>query len=109
MPQVPFEPEPGVTIEPENPVVRAVDSTLYMRPDVHSLLLGGFEPRGSARSADPAADFAIDEHAPELLAEPDWETLGQFVQGAASLCPAVLEAPVRDVQAGWPCFTPDGR
>ena len=58
--QVPFEPEPGVTIEPENPVVRAVDSTLYMRPDVHSLLLGGFEPRGSARSADPAADFGLE-------------------------------------------------
>lgn len=102
----PFEPEPGVVIRPDNPVVRAVDSTIYMRPDVNSMLLGGFEPRGHGRSCDPSKDFAADEQPPDLLAEPDWDILGSFLNGTASLCPAVLNAPLRDVQAGWPCFTP---
>jgi glycine/D-amino acid oxidase-like deaminating enzyme len=109
LPIVPVRHEYFVTVhaeglEPALPVVRIPDSTLYLRAEIHSLLCGGWEPRGL--SADPR-EFAIDACAPPL--EADWDVLGWFAQQLAPELPGVDQLGVRSVFKGWPTFTPDGR
>jgi glycine/D-amino acid oxidase-like deaminating enzyme len=91
-------------IRPEWPCLRVPDATLYGRPDVNALLLGGWEPQ--ALSADPRG-YPLTGEPPPL--EPDWPVLANFAELLAPLYPPVLEAGVRHVFRGWPTFTPDGR
>jgi glycine/D-amino acid oxidase-like deaminating enzyme len=67
------------------------------------------QSEGKGRSSDPAVDFDLAGCPPDLLSDPDWESLNGFVEGAATLCPEVRDVGIRSVQAGWPTFTPDGR
>jgi glycine/D-amino acid oxidase-like deaminating enzyme len=91
-------------IRPDWPCLRVPDATLYGRPDVNALLLGGWEPK--ALSADPRSYPATGEP-PEI--EPDWPVLADFAEQLAPLYPPVRQAGVRHVFRGWPTFTPDGR
>ncbi|MCH8045379.1 MAG: FAD-binding oxidoreductase [Planctomycetes bacterium] len=95
-------PADGMT--PDLPVVRIPDATLYLRAEVNSLLVGGWEP--ASLSCDPG-DFSPDELAPPI--EPDWEVLDGFSRQLAPYFPQVRELGIRSVQKGWPTFTPDGR
>ncbi|HEX6111159.1 MAG TPA: FAD-dependent oxidoreductase [Geminicoccaceae bacterium] len=86
------------------PTFRVPDATLYGRPDVAALLLGGWEPE--ALSCDPR-DYALSAEPPEI--EPDWPVLANFAEQMAPLYPPVASAGIRHVFRGWPTFTPDGR
>jgi glycine/D-amino acid oxidase-like deaminating enzyme len=109
LPIVPVRHEYFVTVpiaglRPDLPTFRVPDATLYGRPDVGALLLGGWEP--SARSCDPR-DYDLSCEAPAL--EPDWPVLAHFAEQMAPLYPPVADAGIRHVFRGWPTFTPDGR
>ncbi|MEE8146826.1 MAG: FAD-binding oxidoreductase, partial [Longimicrobiales bacterium] len=91
-------------LEPDLPVLRSPDATLYARAEVNGLLLGGWEPR--ALSVEPDS-FPLGS-APPRIAE-DWEVLAAFAQQLAPLYGKVNELGIRSVFKGWPTFTPDGR
>ncbi|HEX5795950.1 MAG TPA: FAD-dependent oxidoreductase [Geminicoccaceae bacterium] len=91
-------------IRPDWPCLRVPDATLYGRPDVNALLLGGWEPE--ALSTDPRS-YPLTGEPPPI--EPDWPVLADFAERLAPLYPPVREAGVRHVFRGWPTFTPDGR
>jgi glycine/D-amino acid oxidase-like deaminating enzyme len=91
-------------IAPDYPCYRVPDATLYGRPDVNSLLLGGWEP--NALSVDPRS-YGLDGEAPPIAE--DWPVLADFVEQFRPLYAPVAAAGVRHVFAGWPTFTPDGR
>ena len=109
LPIVPVRHEYVVTVpiagmRPDLPTFRVPDATLYGRPDVGALLLGGWEPE--ALSCDPR-DFALAAEPPAI--EPDWPVLASFAEQMAPLYPPVARAGIRHVFRGWPTFTPDGR
>jgi glycine/D-amino acid oxidase-like deaminating enzyme len=91
-------------IRPDLPAFRLPDQTLYGRPDVNSLLLGGWEPE--ALSLDPRS-YALGQTPPAI--EEDWPVLSNFAELMRPFYPAAGEAGLRRVMSGWPTFTPDGR
>ena len=85
------------------PVVRVPDASVYIRPEVGGLLLGGFEARPKAfRMADLPPTFEI-EHT-----EKDLGVLEELAGGLTRAFPALARAPVLKGCAGLPTFTPDG-
>jgi glycine/D-amino acid oxidase-like deaminating enzyme len=89
LPIVPVRHEYFITVpvgelRPELPCLRVPDATLYGRPDVNALLLGGWEPE--ALSADPR-DYGIGGEPPAI--EPDWPVLANFAEALAPLYPPV--------------------
>ena len=109
LPIVPVRHEYFVTVhsdglEPNLPVVRIPDSTLYLRAEINSLLCGGWERKGL--STDPRR-FSLETDPPAIDA--DWDVLGWFAQQLAPEIPAVEQLGIRSVFKGWPTFTPDGR
>jgi glycine/D-amino acid oxidase-like deaminating enzyme len=109
LPVVPVRHEYMITVPLDGmnadlPAFRVPDATLYGRPDVNALLLGGWEPE--ALSCDPR-DYSLDGEPPAI--EPDWPVLADFASQMAPLYPPVADAGVRHVFRGWPTFTPDGR
>jgi glycine/D-amino acid oxidase-like deaminating enzyme len=109
LPIVPVRHEYVITVplgglRPDLPTFRVPDATLYGRPDVGALLLGGWEPR--ARSCDPRT-YEISGEPPAI--EPDWPVLANFAELMAPLYPPIANAGIRHVFRGWPTFTPDGR
>jgi glycine/D-amino acid oxidase-like deaminating enzyme len=95
---------PLAGIRPDLPCLRIPDATLYGRPDVNALLLGGWEPVAAA--VDPGS-FDLASEPPVI--EPDWPVLAGFVEQMTPPYPAVSDAGIRHVFRGWPTFTPDGR
>jgi len=109
LPIIPVRHEFFVTVhapglEPSLPVMRIPDATLYLRAEVNSLLVGGWEPHGL--STDPQA-IALENDAP--LIREDWDVLGWFGEQLAPHIPQITQLGVRSVFKGWPTFTPDGR
>jgi glycine/D-amino acid oxidase-like deaminating enzyme len=109
LPIVPVRHEYFVTVhsdglEPDLPVVRIPDTTLYLRAEINSLLCGGWEPKGL--STDPRR-FSLDTNPPPI--DSDWDVLGWFAQQLEPEMPAVEQLGVRSIFKGWPTFTPDGR
>jgi glycine/D-amino acid oxidase-like deaminating enzyme len=91
-------------IHPQFPVIRAVDQTLYLRAEIHSLLVGGWEPQGL--STDPRT-YRRDERPPAI--EADWPVLANFADQLEPLYPGVAASGIRATFRGWPTFAPDGR
>jgi glycine/D-amino acid oxidase-like deaminating enzyme len=109
LPIVPMRHEYFITVpigglRPDLPTFRVPDATLYGRPDVSALLLGGWEP--SALSCDPR-EYALSAEPPAI--EPDWPVLANFAELMTPLYPQLAGAGIRHVFRGWPTFTPDGR
>ena len=109
LPIVPVRHEYFVTVEadgldPQLPVVRIPDSTLYLRAEVNALLCGGWEPQGM--SLDPTR-FPLSSDTPPIVS--DWDVLGAFAEQLAPEIPQASRLGVRNVFKGWPTFTPDGR
>ncbi len=91
-------------IRPDMPCLRVPDATLYGRPDVQGLLLGGWEPEG--QSLDPRG-YGLDGSPPPI--EHDWPVLAGFMEQFRPFAGGLADQPVRQVFTGWPTFTPDGR
>jgi 4-methylaminobutanoate oxidase (formaldehyde-forming) len=86
------------------PVVRVPDASVYIRPEVGGLMLGGFEARPRAFSmAELPPTFEI-EHT-----EKDLGVLEELAGGLTRAFPALAGAPVLKGCAGLPTFTPDGQ
>jgi sarcosine dehydrogenase len=86
------------------PVVRVPDASVYIRPEVGGLMLGGFEARPKAFSmAALPATFEI-EHT-----EKDLGVLDELAGGLTRAFPDLAAAPVLKGCAGLPTFTPDGQ
>jgi sarcosine dehydrogenase len=86
------------------PVVRVPDASVYIRPEVGGLMLGGFEARPKAfRMADLPLTFEI-EHT-----EKDLGVLEELAGGLTAVFPLLGGAPVLKGCAGLPTFTPDGQ
>jgi sarcosine dehydrogenase len=85
------------------PVVRVPDASVYIRPEVGGLMLGGFEARPKAFSmTELPLTFEI-EHT-----EKDLGVLEELASGLTRAFPALDGAPVLKGCAGLPTFTPDG-
>jgi len=85
------------------PVVRVPDASVYIRPEVGGLMLGGFEARPKAfRMADLPPTFEI-EHT-----EKDLGVLEELARGLVRVFPLLAGAPMLKGCAGLPTFTPDG-
>lgn len=91
-------------LQPDLPVIRIPDSTLYLRAEINSLLCGGWERK--AMSTDPRS-FPVEAEPPHI--ESDWDVLGWFAEQLAPEMPTVEQLGIRSVFKGWPTFTPDGR
>jgi glycine/D-amino acid oxidase-like deaminating enzyme len=109
LPIVPVRHEYFITVhaeglQPDLPVLRIPDSTLYLRAEINSLLCGGWEPK--ALSTDPR-QYAIEKEPPPI--DPDWDVLGWFAEKLSPEMPQVEHLGIRSVFKGWPTFTPDGR
>lgn len=95
---------PMETVPRNLPVVRVPDASVYIRPEVGGLMLGGFEARPKAfRMADLPATFEI-EHT-----EKDLGVLEELAGGLTRAFPVLGTAPVLKGCAGLPTFTPDGQ
>jgi glycine/D-amino acid oxidase-like deaminating enzyme len=95
---------PQDSVPRDLPVVRVPDASVYIRPEVGGLMLGGFEARPKAFSmADLPATFEI-EHT-----EKDLGVLEELAAGLTRAFPALGGAPVLKGCAGLPTFTPDGQ
>lgn len=99
-----FVTEPVAGVSPDLPVLRIPDRRLYVRAEVHGLLVGGFE--ANPASVDPRA---LPRDYRGLAVEPDWERLSGFGEAAQPLLPALTDARITASFRGLPTFTPDGR
>ena len=109
LPIVPVRHEFLITVQcegmdPHQPVVRIPDGSIYLRPEVGGLLLGGWEP--DSLSTDPR-DYASAETPPRL--ETDYDALAFFVEKMQPQFAQIQQLGIRSVFKGWPTFTPDGR
>jgi sarcosine dehydrogenase len=94
---------PMAEVPPDLPVVRVPDASVYIRPEVGGLMLGGFEARPRAFSmAELPLTFEI-EHT-----EKDLGVLEELAGGLTRAFPGLAGAPVLKGCAGLPTFTPDG-
>jgi len=95
---------PAAGIPAAFPVVRVPDASVYVRPEVGGLMLGGFEagPRAFPMAGLPVT-FEI-EHT-----ERDLGVLEELAAGLTRVFPGLGGAPVLAGCAGLPTFTPDGQ
>ncbi len=85
------------------PVVRVPDVSVYMRPEVGGVLIGGFEGRPkSFAMSDLPATFTIEQ------TEKDLGVLEELGRGLTRAFPPLQAAPIIRGCAGLPTFTPDG-
>ena len=91
-------------VKPTLPVVRIPDSSIYVRSEVNSILVGGWET-GSLSTAPRAVPLTGDQP----LLEEDWEVLEFLGENVLPQVPAINELGIRSIFKGWPTFTPDGR
>tara|TARA_Y100001968_G_scaffold329692_1_gene379651 strand:- start:4930 stop:6159 length:1230 start_codon:yes stop_codon:yes gene_type:complete len=91
-------------MNPDLPVMRVPDASLYLRAEINGLLLGGWEPESLSLKPD---DFKNGKKTPHI--EEDWEVMGWFIEKIAPLYSRAADLGVRSIFKGWPTFVPDGR
>ncbi|HRX37442.1 MAG TPA: FAD-dependent oxidoreductase, partial [Aestuariivirga sp.] len=96
------EPIPG--LPNPFPVVRDLDTGIYIKGDAGRLVIGGFEPDAKAWDAyGPEGDRAFLEM-PE-----DWDQFGPFMEAALALMPQLAEVGIQRFMNGPESFTVDTR
>jgi 4-methylaminobutanoate oxidase (formaldehyde-forming) len=93
--------EPVAGIQAHHPILRVVDTAVYVRPARGGLLLGGFE--SDPMPVDPlGADFSVDDVPLDLT------VLRRLAATVAGQVPAVHDAGVREHRGGLFTMTADG-
>ena len=96
------EPMPG--LPNPFPVVRDLDTGIYVKGDAGRLVIGGFEPDAKVWDAyGPEGDRAFLEM-PE-----DWDQFGPFMEAALALIPQLAETGIQRFMNGPESFTADTR
>lgn len=96
------EPMPG--LPNPFPVVRDLDTGIYVKGDAGRLVIGGFEPDAKPWDAHgPEGDRAFLE-LPE-----DWDQFGPFMEAALALIPQLADTGIQRFMNGPESFTADTR
>ncbi len=86
------------------PVIRDMDTGIYIKGDAGKLVIGGFEPNAKCWDA-----FGPEGDRPFLELPEDWEQFTPFMEAALTLCPAVHDAGIQHFMNGPESFTHDTR
>ena len=86
------------------PVIRDMDSGIYIKGDAGKLVVGGFEPDAKCWDA-----FGPEGNRPFLELPEDWEQFTPFMEAALHLCPALATAGIQHFMNGPESFTNDTR
>ncbi len=84
------------------PVIRDMDSGIYIKGDAGRLVIGGFEPDAKCWNA-----FGPEGNRPFLELPEDWEQFTPFMEAALRLCPALETAGIQRFMNGPESFTHD--
>ena len=96
--------EPMNDLPVPTPIVRDLDSGLYLKGDTGKLVIGGFE-----RNAKPWNPEANAMSAPYLTLDEDWDHFTPFMKAGIHRVPALKSAGIRMFMNGPESFTPDTR
>ena len=96
------EPIPGLANP--FPVVRDLDTGIYVKGDAGRLVIGGFEP-----NAKPWNPYGPEGDRAFLELPEDWEQFGPFMQAALALIPALENTGIQRFMNGPESFTADTR
>lgn len=96
------EPMPG--LPDPFPVIRDMDTGIYIKGDAGKLVIGGFEPDAKIWDA-----FGPEGNRPFLEMPEDWDQFAPFMEAALELIPALAETGIQHFMNGPESFTNDTR
>jgi len=96
--------EPMAVLPDPVPIMRDLDSRIYIKGDAGKLVLGGFEPH--AKTWDVTG---CDGATPFLELPEDWDQFEPFMLAGLNRIPALEEAGIQHFMNGPESFTPDSR
>ena len=96
------EPIPG--LPDPMPVLRDMDTGIYIKGDAGRLVIGGFEPDAKCWDA-----FGPEGDRPFLELPEDWEQFTPFMEAALNLMPGLAETGIQHFMNGPESFTADTR
>ena len=96
------EPIPG--LPDPFPVLRDMDTGIYIKGDAGKLVIGGFEPDAKVWDA-----FGPEGNRPFLELPEDWEQFTPFMEAALELIPGLAETGIQHFMNGPESFTHDTR
>ncbi len=96
------EPMPG--LPDPFPVIRDMDTGIYIKGDAGKLVIGGFEPHAKIWDA-----FGPEGDRPFLEMPEDWDQFMPFMEAALELIPALAETGIQHFMNGPESFTNDTR
>lgn len=86
------------------PVVRDLDTGIYVKGDAGRLVIGGFEPNAKCWNA-----FGPEGNRAFLELPEDWEQFSPFMEAALALVPCLAETGIQRFMNGPESFTADTR
>ena len=86
------------------PVIRDMDTGIYIKGDAGRLVIGGFEPDAKCWNA-----FGPEGDRPFLELPEDWEQFTPFMEAALALCPVLEHTGIQHFMNGPESFTGDTR
>lgn len=86
------------------PVIRDLDTGIYIKGDAGKLVIGGFEPNAKCWDA-----YGPEGNRPFLEMAEDWDQFAPFMEAALDLCPALENTGIQHFMNGPESFTADTR
>ncbi len=96
--------EPMNSLPDPVPVIRDLDSDLYLKGDTGKLVLGGFE-----RNAKPWDPESAGPHIPFLMFDEDWSHFEPIMRAGLNRVPELKYSGIHTFMNGPESFTPDTR
>ncbi|WP_317057851.1 GcvT family protein [Roseovarius rhodophyticola] len=96
--------EPMPNLPDPFPVLRDLDTGIYVKGDAGKLVIGGFEPQAKCWDA-----FGPEGDRPFLELAEDWDQFGPFMQAALDLMPRLEQVGIQHFMNGPESFTHDTR
>ncbi len=96
--------EPLADLPKPCPIVRDLESRIYIKEDAGKLVIGGFEPKAKPWMPDSAGPDPAYIMLPE-----DWEQFEPFMTAGLNRVPALAETGIQHFMNGPESFTPDTR